>query len=260
MNRKSAFLKAVASCLLLCAVACQNQEIPIPVQSEETVSHSISVEDALATLKSFMKDECTRTTDVREVSNVLTVKYKSASTRSGCAIPDCENLIYVANFENEQGYAILAADDRIDDPVLAITDEGNLTDENVDAAVDAVVNQERPFFEGYPSSGPGFFTTPETGDEVFMNPNTVNLYDAAKDDTLVGNFKISAVAHTSLSSRTDSAQIGYNTYDNAVLSTVLCMKYAEESLRKNIMRKPSVPGPPEYADSSFIGTTYYTQG
>ena len=45
----------------------------------------------------------------------------------------------------------------------------------------------RYIISGYPTTGPGFLTTPETGDEIFMNPNTVSMYVESEQDTLVGN-------------------------------------------------------------------------
>ena len=114
-------------------------------------------------------------------------KYNMAMTKAGGSDVNCENLLYVANFEQEQGYAILAADNRIGDKVIAVADSGCMSDATIYTAAE-LMNSERVIYEGYPTTGPGFFTLPETGDELFMNPNTVSLYDADEDDTYVGNF------------------------------------------------------------------------
>ncbi|WP_283115776.1 C10 family peptidase [Alistipes putredinis] len=45
-----------------------------------------------------------------------------------------EELLYIVNFENEAGYAILGADDR-SEPVYAVVDEGSLTTEDFRYAV-----------------------------------------------------------------------------------------------------------------------------
>lgn len=39
-----------------------------------------------------------------------------------------EEIVYIVNFENNEGYAVLAADDRLAS-VIAITETGNLTPE-----------------------------------------------------------------------------------------------------------------------------------
>lgn len=228
--------------LFALVTGCHSSDLPIPGASEESVSHTISVEDALKNLKSFMKEGNTRAADIPEVSDVLTVKYKTAATRAGGSVVDCENLIYVANFEDEQGYAILAADDRIDEPVLAIVDQGHLNDENVDDAVSGITSPSRPFFEGYPATGPGIFTVPETGDQLYMNPNTVDLYDADKDDTLVGNFiPDNSQRPGNYGSENDDDKVIED--DNEPFPTTLCVVYALNSVNSNRYRK-SMPKEP----------------
>lgn len=152
---------------------------------------AISVDSALANLAAYMADENltgTRSVSARAVGSVTPIKYRSKVTRSSETRVDCENLLYVANFENEQGYAILAGDTRIGNEILAVVDEGSLSEATVCAAMD-MVEEERFIYEGYPLTGPGFFTLPETGEELYINPNTVDLYDSASNDTYVGNFR-----------------------------------------------------------------------
>ncbi len=115
-----------------------------------------------------------RSTSKRKVASVSQIKYGLLSSRSSEDI-DCQNILYVANFEDEQGYAILAADDRIETPILAITDSGYLDDRTIYSVLD-LLNEDRTIVDGYPLSGPVFFTIDETDDEIFINPNTVTLY------------------------------------------------------------------------------------
>ncbi|MFR6556742.1 MAG: Spi family protease inhibitor [Alistipes putredinis] len=62
-----------------------------------------------------------------------------AVTRSE-ATADVEDLLYIVNFENEAGYAILGADDRLE-PVYAVVDEGSLTTEDFRYAVTVTPEQ-----------------------------------------------------------------------------------------------------------------------
>lgn len=155
-------------------------------------SHTIPQDVALEKLKEFMegnnKDDTRGIADERKISNVFTVKCNDNVTRTFTENKlDCENLLYVANFENEQGFAILAADDRIPDEVIALTSNGSVSPENLTMNnLDLEFN--RPILKGYPITGPGFFTDPQYPDEEFMNPNTADLYDEIEGDTLVGNF------------------------------------------------------------------------
>lgn len=210
-----------------------------PAQNE----YAISEEEALSNLEEFMHEfdaSGTRSVGPRIVQSITPIKYNSFVTRNNTSV-DCENLLYVANFDNNQGYAILAGDSRISDPVIAVVDNGSLSDATVYSAIE-LMNMERRIFDGYPTTGPGFYTTPETGNEIFMNPNTVTLYDETVGDTLVGNFLLDDIG-----SETDEIIItplqspANNSYDSGILTSSLCVSYAMneisnvESLRNDII-------------------------
>ena len=106
--------------------------------------HAVPVEQALEELQSVLEEidtlaensAVTRSGGVRRVKNVTTVSPEALNpggTRSE-ATADVEELLYIVNFENEAGYAILGADDRLE-PVYAIMDEGSLTAEEFRYAV-----------------------------------------------------------------------------------------------------------------------------
>ena len=82
--------------------------------------HAVPVEQALEELQSVLEEIDTPAED-------------GAVTRSE-ATADVEDLLYIVNFENEAGYAILGADDRLE-PVYAVVDEGSLTTEEFRYAV-----------------------------------------------------------------------------------------------------------------------------
>lgn len=154
--------------------------------------HSISLEEALSSLDDFLdseEGEMTRTSiNKRKVDNTYAVTYDDVFhkvSRSNVALGD--NLLYVANFQDDKGYAILSADDRIPEPVLAVVDKGSLSPEIVTDALN-IINEERVIFPDYPMEGPGIFTLNEYPGETFMNPNTVDLYISEQGDTLVGDF------------------------------------------------------------------------
>lgn len=240
MDMKKSLCAIMAALLLL---SCQEEELctsPTPI--EKPISehiYAIPVDSALANLAAFMADEETSTTRsaaARVVSSVTPIKYSPKMTRSTGANVDCENLLYVANFENEQGYAILAADTRIGDEILAVVDEGSLSEATVCAVMDMVEEEERIIYEDYPLTGPGFFTLPETGDELYMNPNTVNLYDQTVDDTLVGNFSSGTEENDSLVFVNPPLQPG-------LIPTALCVSYALNSIGdEGPYEKTPVPG------------------
>lgn len=88
--------------------------------------HAVPVEQALEELQSVLEEIDTPAED-------------GAVTRSE-ATADVEDLLYIVNFENEAGYAILGADDRLE-PVYAVVDEGSLTTEDFRYAVTVTPEQ-----------------------------------------------------------------------------------------------------------------------
>lgn len=192
---KKIFFAAIAAVAL---ASCTNESFIEPivnddVQTRQIISHTIPVYEAMASLQAYLDTEQrngTRARSSRKVENVKKVVCSRGLTRSSEGL-DADTILYVANFENDEGYAIMAADDRIQDDILAITDAGTITDNDINNSLDYFDENSRPFFEGFPTTGPGFFTDEEYGDEVFINPNTIELYDAERDDTLIGNYDVS---------------------------------------------------------------------
>ena len=185
----------LVTALTLCNYACESEDElvhPKPRQEDvSTNSHALSQEQAMASLQDFMESfdgGTTRSAMHRRVKEVFPVEYYKDVTRAGADTVDCENLLYVVNFEDDQGYAILAADDRIKDAVLAVIEHGNMSVATMRAASGSANMNFRPIFSGFPTTGPGYISSEQHPDEIFMNPNTVDLRDSIEGDTLVGNF------------------------------------------------------------------------
>lgn len=212
--------------------SCGVDEVGLEVSDNATPNsaissqYSISEEEALANLYAFMGEGGdSRSSDNRVVSTVLPVKYGDLGTRAVDGI-DCENLLYIANFENEEGYAILAGDTRIEDEVIAIIDEGSLEPELLNHLVEWEPNG-RTYYEEFPMTGPGFFTLPETGDELYINPNTVDFYDTEMQDYLVGNYDASEYT---VVTRSLTNPEGSNEGTNETFMLDMCISYAMRGL------------------------------
>ena len=212
--------------------SCGVDEVGLEVSDNATPNsaissqYSISEEEALANLYAFMGEGGdSRSSDNRVVSTVLPVKYGDLGTRAVDGI-DCENLLYIANFENEAGYAILAGDTRIEDEVIAIIDEGSLEPELLNHLVEWEPNG-RTYYEEFPMTGPGFFTLPETGDELYINPNTVDFYDTETQDYLVGNYDASEYT---IVTRSLTNPEGSNEGTNETFMLDMCISYAMRGL------------------------------
>ena len=190
---------AIAASALMIAACGDDVEQVLEVEHSQEVQgvlHEISQERAVESLRNFLRASDSNglksLSSEREltIDNVLSVKKSQADGNKALAAMDGEgNLLYVANFSNNNGYAILAADDRIGCDVLAVIDEGSMSEEGIQLAL-AKSSSERRVYDGYPLTGDGFYTVPEYPGEVFMNPNTVSLYDEKEKDTYVGNFSL----------------------------------------------------------------------
>lgn len=98
-------------------------------------SYKVTTEEAQEVVLNFMNamedSKQTRNTgeySSKEIANVKALRRNTFKTRSGdenSNIPvDLDTLMYVVNFSNNNGFALVAADKRTD-PIFAIIDEGN---------------------------------------------------------------------------------------------------------------------------------------
>lgn len=227
----------VAVCMAACSFflsACEddvnNHQVKLEKSASE-LSHTITKEKALASLQSFLsetnKDQTRSIPDNRRIKDIFAVTRTSNITRALART----DILYVANFEDNQGFAVLAADDRIKDEVIAVTSEGSLSRNDINS----VLNEDfynRPVVKGYPLTGNGFFTVNEYPDEVFMNPNTVSLYDEKEDDTLVGNFGLDDYGEEdengNLVNTTNSADASIK--ESKKMISKLCIAYAVSAI------------------------------
>lgn len=183
---------------LVLITSCQEDVISVQSSDEQkdTVSpYNIPLDSALSYLNEFLNEtpsSISRHMDNRTIEYVYPIKNK-AIAKSRNSITDNENIVYVANFANNQGYAILAADNRISEKIIAVTEEGSMNPGIMYAAqIDPNESEDQPdIYNDYPLTGPGFVTDPES-DELFMNPNTVSLYIEEENDTLIGDLTQSA--------------------------------------------------------------------
>ena len=108
------------------AYSCAKDELKIVEPIEQTNEYAVSLDEALNNLNKTLDwiDKPTRGAK-RQVATISTISRKDVfgqTTRSDAE--STENLLYVVNFENDEGYAILGADSRLE-PVLLVADSGN---------------------------------------------------------------------------------------------------------------------------------------
>lgn len=91
--------------------------------------HLISKAYALASLNQFLGQSSHPTKSVGEESQISVIKQSDLS-QEAIASQDSiapNELVYLVSFSCDNGYAILAADDRIGDDIIAVVDHGSVT-------------------------------------------------------------------------------------------------------------------------------------
>lgn len=187
------FTTALAACgiALCCCTRGPDASLPSPEQDVSSNPHLIPLNSAVASLYDFLdiayNDESTKALSSRAIANTSTIRYNAIPTKSSSDI-DADEILYLVNFENNQGYAILAADDRISDDVLVVTEQGALSE----SALKKILKSSSSGTSGVPypeysSTGDGIYTDERYPGFSFLNPNTFDPYDSDSDDTYVGD-------------------------------------------------------------------------
>ena len=241
------------TCLLgsiIAQSACSDEENYSMVESNSSQAEGIKeypyhipLNEALASLENFLSSSANRSRaedDDREIEEIYAVEYKEPSTRSMEIGVNCKDLLYVVNYKQNRGFSVLAADKRISEEIIAITDMGKLPKESIDYSYN-VLNGQASLDVLYPLSGDGFYSMDEYPGEIFMNPNTASLYVEEENDTLVGNFSYDRIGDeieegnpTRLGSMNP---VENDTPINVVAS--LCISYAVEEVK---WQKVSIDG------------------
>ena len=185
--------KLLLSVILVAGVAVSCQREPLVVappdnQSIEVVTseYAIGEEEALARLDSFMAqfEGATRSTS-RRVRSISHVSYEDVhvGTRSSEEL-DVENLLYIVEFEDGQGSAIIGADERVE-PVYAVLDETVLTIEDFNNAANGTNTDDiRTFTAGMIAETASLdFSSIPIGPPTPITPPDVPTFDVVMYET-----------------------------------------------------------------------------
>lgn len=126
MSKHSIFL--FLSVLIL-ACACNKEQTVGVVEEATSVSnpYKLSLDDALASLGGFLSgDAATKAGLSGKVPGKIDyLRSNDVATKSATvSLPD--TLLYLVNFDDSEGYALLSADKRVT-PVLAVVEEGTVS-------------------------------------------------------------------------------------------------------------------------------------
>lgn len=176
--------------VLVFTVACNQKEINNPIEEVRTLNtHVIPIEEALATLNSFLDADVAVKSGETSSRTPMSVSTVTASRLSVATkgLPqldslDYEELLYIVNFKDGEGYAILAADDRISERLLMVADSGSMDSEDYYASLSSCYNPVST-----KSSGEGLFLYNQNG-EPYINPDAITLYDEEVGDSYVVDY------------------------------------------------------------------------
>ena len=146
MKQLRLFLLLAAGLFLTSCSEPQPDEFPNPDPPPTVGRHAVPIDQALGELHDLLgviDGQGTRAGGVRTIAQVQTLHAQALALTRSASEPgeQPEELLYVVNFEDDAGYAVLGADDRLPG-VLAVTDEGSLTTEELVRAANGQTTPE----------------------------------------------------------------------------------------------------------------------
>lgn len=127
-------------------------------------------------LRQFFSDNSLCETKTVSEYDIITLFPKSVLTKASESSP----LLYIVNFKDENGFAVLSADDRISTDVIAVSENGTLNEQEFHKL------KKRTLYNGFSLDGPGVSYNQDSS-EVVVNPNTFEPYNEEYDDYYVGD-------------------------------------------------------------------------
>ena len=171
-------------------VSCSNEEpMPTPQAGTPGNPYKMDPEEAQSTvmefLEAFDQSDLSRSAAPRRICNVKALRNSAAGTRAalGENALDLDTLMYVVNFSDSAGYALVAADKRTT-PILALIESGNydfkdLEQEENDGFLDFIeqaIHMEEDDIKSYEENG-------NTEEENTLTKNdTINPTRASSND------------------------------------------------------------------------------
>lgn len=132
--------------LLLFLVACSKNSLSVSFTESQTGGDVISVDEALNSLESFWDIAYGKTKTGRRLYNKEDIQLIKkhmilpSSKAVESSLPD--TLLYLLNFENNSGFAVLSATRKLPDRIYAVTESGSMTAEDITKAYQ-LLNDER---------------------------------------------------------------------------------------------------------------------
>lgn len=151
-------------CMVVCLSSCDSDHGEKIASFEQQQSHVIPIDEAISHLADFMEDvnypsRATKSLSIENVEVVTNDISKSLTRSVSNMSPSVDTLLYLINFDDNNGFAVLAADDRISEVVLALTERGSISPSDFDfSSLDiSAIRQEIPNFNLYNSEDDDYY-------------------------------------------------------------------------------------------------------
>lgn len=161
-NRIACVLIGIASLL-----SCSKNEVISQLPDSAKDSNTIQPHEALSSLEEMLGEVGTKSSAGLSADDLFVIGKKdlSTGTKSSESIDVPDTLLYALNFK-DGGFALMAANTKINSPVLCITESGTIGYENIHDAM--------KFLEETKSDGTK--ADEHTGDEVFVDAGQTYVY------------------------------------------------------------------------------------
>lgn len=240
MKTKFNYLRIIIYALIF-LISCDKQHLIQKDLNKATseLDFSISQDEALTNLNLFLKNGI-RGGKVRTITraeeNVFPVRLTLRSNKTKSSLIEEERTVmYIANFDNNQGYAFLSADKRLEAPVIAIIDSGYLSQNDISNTIKEYESAKPKIYNQYPLTGAGIISDPNS-EELFINPNTFDFYDKDEDDFLIGYLDYSLFEdEADVETKSPITRMVNSDFDDkkSFDDLLLCCDYVAETLIKD---------------------------
>lgn len=161
MNHHIIICTVITISALAIAKSCAKNDLSVNMEGK-TLNETIPLSEAIVNLEETINSISiqTKTNNIPNYDNsdviVLGNKTLALKTKAGEGIEIPDTLLYIVNFKDNEGFAVLAADKRISMPVLCITECGSLRENDFEDAIQCLQFNTKADDANYREMGENF--------------------------------------------------------------------------------------------------------
>lgn len=159
-----------------------------PTEQTTDSPYLIDENTALSYLSGFLNPgETTKSASQMGVRSIVPIVASKVRTKGYQDLPeDYQKLFYIVNFEDDGGYALLAADSRMPSKVIYVIEQGSLSDDEFYASLSEDYMATKATMLA--SSTGIIYKEFDDSTEMFLDADNFVPYDASVNDCYIGNY------------------------------------------------------------------------